>query len=185
MATGNEKRRQDDFFATCSNCRTMYGCCHNTDPPIHSGRRRTIEEYLKSKGIRVKDAFVQASYVFPRVNEKGYCVFQDEKTRRCLIHSVKPETCVAGPVTFDINLQTGKIEWFLKTEKLCQLAVLLYADKERLQKHLESAKKEILVLVDKLDAEALRALLKIEEPDTFKIGEGPVGREVLKKLAMR
>jgi hypothetical protein len=95
---------------------------------------------------------------------------------------VKPETCVAGPITFDINTETGKIEWFLKMEKICPLAGILYRDQETLNKHLKSAKRELLQLVRDLEAESLRAILKIEEPDTFKIDEDKLDKEVLSKL---
>jgi hypothetical protein len=122
---------------------------------------------------------MHTDYVFPREDEEGYCVFHDKETRKCLIHPVKPETCVAGPITFDINLETGKIEWFLKTEKICPLAGKLYKNQEMLQKHLKSAKKEILKLVHQLDPKALKTILKIEEPETFKIGEDEIEKEKL------
>jgi hypothetical protein len=121
-------------------------------------------------------------YTFPREDAEGYCVFYDKQTRKCKVHPVKPETCVAGPITFDINKQTQKIEWYLKMEKICPLAGILHKNGEILKKHLESAKKEIFRLVHGLDPEALRAILKIEEPETFKIDEDPVGSDVLTKL---
>jgi len=96
---------------------------------------------------------------------------------------VKPETCVAGPITFDINIKTRKIEWHLKMEKICPLAGVLYKNKGVLKKHLESAKREILNLVSELDSEALKAILKIEEPELFKIGEDNIGKDILDKLA--
>lgn len=89
---------------------------------------------------------------------------------------------MAGPITFDIDAQTGKIEWFLKTEKICSLAGALFRSKNELQKHIDSAKRELLALVHELDAEALQAILKIEEPDTFKIGEDDLDTGVLRKL---
>jgi len=99
-----------------------------------------------------------------------------------LVHAVKPETCVAGPVTFDINIPHQKIEWYLKMEKICSLAGILYKNREALQKHFRSAKKEILGLVRELDGEALRAILKIGEPVTFKIDEDDIGKEILEKI---
>jgi hypothetical protein len=99
-----------------------------------------------------------------------------------VIHPVKPETCVAGPITFDINVKTGKIEWFVKMENICQLAGVAYRDNELLQKHLESAKKDILRLVGELDCEALKAILRKDEPETFKIDEESIGKGTLKKL---
>jgi hypothetical protein len=89
---------------------------------------------------------------------------------------------VAGPITFNINPQTSKIEWFLKTEKICPLAGALFNSKVELQRHMASAKRELLTLVHDLDAEALQAILTIEEPDTFKIGEDDLDAEVLSKL---
>jgi hypothetical protein len=47
---------------------------------------------------------------------------------------------------------------------------------------LEAAKKALLALVHDLDAEALQAILKIDEPDTFRIGEDNLDAEVLLKL---
>ena len=58
----------------------------------------------------------------------------------------------------------------------------LHGDKENLRKHLKLAKKEIQKLVRELDAEALRAILKIEEPETFKIDEDSAKKDVLDKL---
>ena len=108
-------------------------------------------------------------YVFPRLDKGGYCVFHDTKTRKCIIHPVKPETCVAGPITFDINKKTGKIEWFIKMQKICPLAGRVFEDKTLLKSHVEAAKREIKRLVDELDSKALDAILQKDEPETFKI----------------
>jgi len=130
----------------------------------------------------VPNPFENGEYAFPRETEGGYCVFLDKTTKRCRIHPVKPETCVAGPITFDINRETGKIEWFLKMEKICPLAGVLSRDEESLERHMKSAKREILRLVEDLDAEALDAILTIEEPDTFKVGEDNLDSKVVAKL---
>lgn len=95
---------------------------------------------------------------------------------------MKPETCVAGPITFDINPETGKIEWFLKTGKICAMAAALCQNKESFEKHSKSAKSEVLKLVQNLDSEALRAILTIEEPDTFKFDEDTLHSKVAAKL---
>jgi len=47
----------------------------------------------------------------------------------------------------------------------------VYKDRKMLRRHLESAKKEIGRLVNKLDSEALNSILKKDEPETFRIGE--------------
>ena len=182
MALRVKSRRQIDFFDTCSRCRTGWSCCHETTPPVSGERRKIIEAYLRANKIGVKNPFVEADYVFPRLVADGYCVFHDKKTRKCLIHPVKPETCVAGPITFDIRTDTSKIEWFIKMDKICQLAGRVYVDEALLQKHLASAKKEISTLVEELDSEALGAILKKEEPETFKISEDILRKSVLNKL---
>jgi hypothetical protein len=71
-------------------------------------------------------------------------VFHDKKTKKCVIHPVEPETLVAGPIAFDVNVKTGKIEWFIKMDRTCQLAGAVYLDKQLLRKPLESAKREVL-----------------------------------------
>jgi len=173
-------REENDFFNVCSQCNAS--CCINARPPLTSKRIKIIKAYLRKQKIPLGKPFVQTGYTFPREVEKGYCVFNDRKTGKCLIHHVKPETCVAGPITFDINAKTRKIEWHLKKEIICQLAGKLYGDEERLERHLALAKKEILRLVRGLDAEALKTILKIEEPETFKIDEDTVEKAVLAKL---
>lgn len=173
-------RKQNDFFNICTQCET--GCCQTARPPLTPKRRRILEEHLKKQGINLENPFTQTSYTFPRENGEGYCLFYDKETKKCLVHPVKPETCVAGPITFDINTRTRKIEWHLKKESICPLAGRLRGDKETLNKHLELAKKEIRRLVRELDAEALKAVLKIEEPETFKIEEDNVEESVLDKL---
>jgi Fe-S-cluster containining protein len=173
-------RKENDFFNVCEKCKPS--CCQNARPPLTTKRRTTIEAYLKKHGIPLENPFIHTSYTFPKVDSKGYCVFYDKKTKECLVHPVKPETCVAGPVTFDINPKTQRIEWFLKKETICLLAGSLCRDGERLKRHLELAKREIQMLVKELDAEALRAILKIEEPETLRIDEDPVDKDVLDKL---
>ena len=145
-------------------------------------RRKIIEAYLKENGISVANPFQQTEYVFPRLTADGYCVFHDRKTKKCTVHPVKPETCVAGPITFDVNARTGKIEWFIKKETICQLARNVHRDKQLLQKHLASAKKEVLRLVAQLSKEELKAILSKDEPETFRIQEDELEEELLHKL---
>jgi hypothetical protein len=172
--------RKNDFFNVCAQCRT--GCCNGVRPPLTQKRREIIERYLRRHNIALENPFDQTGYTFPREDKEGYCLFYDRKTKRCRIHEVKPETCAAGPITFDINTRTQKIEWHLKKESICVLASGLSKDKQRLNEHLALAKKEIGELVKELDAEALRTILKIEEPETFKIEEDIVEEDILHKL---
>ncbi|MGQ9460962.1 MAG: YkgJ family cysteine cluster protein [Candidatus Bathyarchaeaceae archaeon] len=173
-------QRQNDFFPVCSKCKL--NCCQNARPPIIQKRKKIIESYLATQGLRIKEPFNSADYIFPRETTDGFCILFDKKSGKCLVHPVKPETCIAGPITFDINPQTGKIEWFLKFESICSVAGILYRDKEALEKHLSSARKALQTLVQELDAKALRAILKIEEPETFKIGEDSLSPRVLEKI---
>lgn len=175
-----QSRRESSFFDVCSQCGG--NCCRNARPPLTLKRKQIIEAYVKEQKIPIDNPFVQASYVFPKDGTEGYCIFYDKKTRKCLIHPVKPETCVAGPITFDINIKNGKIEWHLKMEKICPLVGVLYKNKGILKKHLDSAKREILKLVSELDPEALKTILKIEEPETFQIDEDNIGKDTLDKL---
>jgi Fe-S-cluster containining protein len=175
-----ETQRQNNFFDTCEQCKI--NCCRNARPPTTQKRKEIIEKYLKQRRARVKKPFIQTVYTFPREDKEGFCIFFDKETRKCKVHPVKPETCVAGPITFDINLATRKIEWYLKTEKICPLAGKLYRNKGQLEKHLKSAKREILQLIQELDSKTLQAILKIEEPDTFKIDEDEIGENIFNKL---
>jgi hypothetical protein len=96
---------------------------------------------------------------------------------------VKPETCVAGPITFDVNRKTGRIEWFIKMDKICGLAGVVYRDKDLLCTHLENAKRELLRLVGELTSEELRAILKKDEPETFEIGEDCIEKDISRKVS--
>jgi hypothetical protein len=99
-----------------------------------------------------------------------------------MIHPVKPETCVAGPITFDVNFRTGKVEWFIKMDRICQLSGMVCRDEQLVQKHLENAKREVLRLIAQLSAKELKAILKKDEPETFKIDEDDLEEQVLRKL---
>jgi len=176
----SDKPRQADFFSVCGNC--LISCCNRARPPLTSKRKSIIQNFLKANSIFVSNSFEQREYAFPKETKDGLCIFLEKTTKRCRIQTVKPETCVAGPITFDINLQSGKIEWFLKMEKICPLAGVLYREKAAFEEHLKCAKREILRLVQDLDALSLRTILTIEEPDTFKIGEDDLDSKIVAKL---
>ncbi len=185
MSSKGEGEKHKDFFDICSRCKTDYSCCRRTLPPITEGRRRLIEAYLKNRGLSAKNAFAEHEYVYPRVKADGYCIFHNIKTRECNIHPVKPETCVAGPITFDVNTESGKIELHIKMKKICLLAGVVYKDKALLRQHLKPAKQEILKLLNELSSKELKAILKKEEPETFKIAEEPAEKSVLIKMRQK
>jgi Fe-S-cluster containining protein len=174
--------RKTCSFDVCCEC--TRSCCQDAKPPLTAERRRIIENYLRNRGLFSEQLFTSSDYSYPSVNTRGYCVFYDKGTKKCLVHQVKPETCRAGPVTFDINLRSQKVEWFLKKAELCLFAGKIFEAPEQLNGHLKVAKEEITRLICQLDSAALRAILKIEEPQTFKIGEDPLPKEVLEKLGV-
>ena len=172
--------RQDNFFGTCEGCKSI--CCRGARPPLTLGRISTIKEYLLANNIGIEEPFERREYSFPKENSDEYCIFFDTTTKRCMIHASKPETCVAGPITFDINIDRRTVEWYLKTKKICRLAGELYHNKDKLREHMKSAKMEIRSLIRDLSKKELLAILSIDEPDTFKIGEDRLDPEILEKL---
>ena len=61
----------------------------------------------------------------------------------------------------------------------------MYSNKAAFKNHFEVAKTELTRLIWELDAEELRAIVKIEEPHTFKIGEDNLPLEVVRKLGLK
>jgi Fe-S-cluster containining protein len=185
MSDKQKSGRQSDFFDVCGRCAIV--CCKDARPPSSPKRRKLIENYLKTHRLKdVEAPYFDEShgYAHPREDSNGCCIFYDRGTRRCRIHSVKPETCVAGPITFDINPKTRKLEYYLKTEKICPLAGKMHRTDAAavLKRHMKSAKREIRRVVSDLEPEALRTILRIEEPETFKVDEEELEGEVLRKL---
>lgn len=169
-------------FDVCSQCKSI--CCIDARPPLTINRKKMISEYLSRNRIQITEPFAYIEYSHVGVDEGGYCKFFNKSTGKCIVHDVKPETCVAGPITFDINFQTKKIEWFLKKNEICHYAGVLYADKAALKKHLKEARKHLLTLIKDLSAEELHAIVKIEEPQTFKISDDDLPLEVSEKLGL-
>jgi Fe-S-cluster containining protein len=139
---------------------------------------------LREQKIHVENPFAHEAYSFPAVDAMGFCVFYGKDTRKCVVHPVKPETCRAGPVTFDINCHTRKVEWYLKTAEVCALSKALCENSNLFGKHFEAAREQLLRLICELDSKALQAILKIEEPQTAKIGEDDLPKEVIEKLGL-
>jgi len=167
-------------FDVCSECKLI--CCQSANPPLTTKRKKAICAYLRHEGALSKGMFVDEAYSYPSADEKGFCTFYNKETGKCLVHPVKPETCVAGPITFDVNFETGKLELFLKKGSICAFAQKLYADNVRFKAHLEAARSEIMRLIFELEGEALKAILKIPEPETFKVAENELPKEVREKL---
>jgi hypothetical protein len=167
-------------FDVCSKCQTV--CCQDANPPLTEERKRIIKNYLQEQGLPFENVFVQGSYAYPASDEKGFCVFYDKSTKECSVHPVKPETCKAGPITFDINLQKRRVEWFLKKASICMVAPNLKLSQSQFAEHFEVAKEEITRLICSLEAEELLSILKIPEPETVMIGENELPKAVVQKL---
>lgn len=117
-------------------------------------------------------------YAFPRETPKGSCIFFDIVQRICRIHPVKPETCQAGPITFDLDTEQKRVIWYLKSSADCLLAADLRRQPEVLSSYLSTAKTALRQLICTLEFSALQELLLIEEPTVVKIGEDPFPRKM-------
>lgn len=170
-------------FDVCSQCKTI--CCQDAKPPLTEKRKKIINQYLQEHKIIVEDAFSKEQYSYPAVDDHIFCRFFNKETGKCSIHQIKPETCRAGPITFDIDFSTKKIQWFLKKEEICSFAGMLYRNKAAFGDHFEAAKKELTTLINELDPDELRVIVKIEEPQTFKIGEDELPPNVVRKLELK
>ena len=135
-------------FDVCSQCKSI--CCQDAKPPLSEERKKILKEYMSKEKIFVKDPFMCEQYSFPAVDADMLCRLFDKKTRRCSVHPVKPETCRAGPVTWDINFKTKKLEYYLKMEKICPFAGVLNKNPKMMSEHLNVAKVEIRSLVEAL-----------------------------------
>jgi hypothetical protein len=182
MSIADDAVRKTCSLDVCYHCKD--GCCQGVKPPLTLKRKKLIRNYLKEHKIRLDYPFTNEAYSFPAEDPLGFCVFYCKDTRKCSVHPVKPETCRAGPVTFDINRRALKVEWYLKTAEVCALAQALRRNDAAFKAHFEVAKNELLRLICKLDSKALVAVLKIAEPHTVKIGEDDLPKEVLAKLGL-
>ncbi|MDI9642977.1 MAG: YkgJ family cysteine cluster protein [Archaeoglobales archaeon] len=149
-----------DFIEICSKCGGK--CCFEAKPPISNKRLKILLE----NGI--SSDFVEfGKYKHLKLKNDGYCVFFDNG--KCKIHGIKPETCVAGPITFDIR--EGKLELYIKKESICPLVKFLKENEDVLREHMNIALEKILDLIRELEKGELEEILKIEEPETEKIFE--------------
>jgi uncharacterized protein len=169
-------------YDVCGECKTI--CCQDAKPPLSESRKKTINGYLAKQKIMVERPFTKEAYSYPSVDQQLLCVFNSKITQRCIIHQVKPETCRAGPITFDIDFKSKKVRYFLKKFEICAYAGELYKNEAAFNDHYEVAIKEIMRLIQELSASELYEINKIDEPQTFKVGEEDLPVEVIKKLGL-
>ena len=146
----------------CMNCGGH--CCKDAHPPVSSS---CFERLLKS-GVS-PDLFEFAGYTRLKTTENGECVLS--KNGRCRIHAFKPETCRAGPFTFDMD--RDRIAIYLKHESICPIVGLLQEVPEAYRQQFELAVQNITHLVRNLPPDELAAICRIEEPETEKVAEVP------------
>jgi Fe-S-cluster containining protein len=140
-------------------------CCHEAHPPVSGhGYQRLV-----TGGVPPAAFFGNNGYRSVRSSPDGYCVLW--KNGKCSIHGIKPETCRAGPFTFDVKGDV--IEIFLKFESLCPVVRLLKEVPEAYDQQYTLAVKSISHLVSGLAEEELAVICRIEEPETEKVGEIP------------
>jgi Fe-S-cluster containining protein len=148
--------------AICMNCGG--NCCTGANPPISEQTyRRLLKEGLP------EDFFEKNGYRRMRSRADGTCVCW--KGGKCSIHGIKPETCRAGPFTFDVK--GDRIEIFLKFESICPIVRLLREVPAAYEQQYSVAVTNISRLVADLPDDELAVICCIDEPETEKVADIP------------
>ncbi len=146
----------------CGSCQLQGGCCFEARPPLTKERI----DILLAEGVSPESIEFEG-YRRLRLKPDGFCVLFQEG--RCSIHPIKPETCVAGPFTFDM---AGSIlQIFLKKESICPMVAFLKENREVYDGLFKAAVEKIVDLVNAMPADELAEILKIEEPETDLVAE--------------
>lgn len=143
-------------------------CCDGACPPISEDRYN----YLINNGVS-PDHFEFDGYRRLKVKKNNECVLYHDG--KCSIHAIKPETCRAGPFTF--NVIDDKIEIFLKFESICPIVRILKEVPEAYNQQYSRAIEHISNLVSCLPENDLEVICQIDEPLTEKVAEIPRGRK--------
>jgi hypothetical protein len=93
------------------------------------------------------------------------------KDHKCTCHEIKPETCRAGPFTFDVEGDTIRI--FLKHASICPIVPLLKEESGAYRQQYERAAENIIRLVTGLSDAEIEAINRIDEPETELVAEIP------------
>jgi len=137
-------------------------CCDDAHPPISLN----CQERLLAAGVS-QTAFETNGYRRLRTNPDHTCILM--KDNMCLIHAIKPETCRAGPFTFDVDGDTIRI--FLKHASICPIVTLLKEVPEAYGQQYDLALENITNLVAHLTDAEIREINRIDEPDTDLVAE--------------
>ncbi|HOG97597.1 MAG TPA: YkgJ family cysteine cluster protein, partial [Methanothrix soehngenii] len=143
-------------------CHLAGGCCFEARPPLSQKRI----DMLMENGVSA-DAIEFVGYKRLRLRQDGFCVlFRDGK---CSIHDIKPETCVAGPFTFDI--EGDMLQIFLKRESICPMVRFLRANRKAYDALFETSVEKIMDLIRSVPEEEMAQILQIDEPQTDLVAE--------------
>ena len=142
-------------------------CCKEAHPPLTDERIRIMND----NGVS-SDNIEFAGYKRLKVKGDSMCVMFGNDGL-CAIQPFKPETCVAGPFTFDVK--EGVIEIYLKNESICPLVTVMKQDRKAYDEQYRVAVDKIIRVVAFLPEEELFTVCKIEEPDTEKVEELIIG----------
>lgn len=149
----------DDWSARAEAvCRQCGGrcCTEDTQPPVSE----PCYERLKRAGVPA-GSFESGEYRRLKLNGRSCILFEGG---RCSCHGIKPETCRAGPFTFDVF--GDKIAIYLKKESVCPVVRLLKEDPGAYYRQFEVAVRNITHLVGNLSDRELAAICRIDEPET-------------------
>lgn len=146
----------------CDDCHLAGGCCFEARPPLSQKRI----DILMENGVSA-DAIEFVGYKRLCLRQDGFCVlFRDGK---CSIHDIKPETCVAGPFTFDI--EDDMLQIFLKRESICPMVRFLRANRKAYDALFETSVEKIMDLIRSVPEEEMAQILQIDEPQTDLVAE--------------
>ena len=146
----------------CDDCHLAGGCCFEARPPLSQKRI----DMLMENGVSA-DAIEFVGYKRLCLRQDGFCVlFRDGK---CSIHDIKPETCVAGPFTFDI--EDDMLQIFLKRESICPMVRFLRANRKAYDALFETSVEKIMDLIRSVPEEEMAQILQIDEPQTDLVAE--------------
>jgi Fe-S-cluster containining protein len=137
-------------------------CCYEAHPPVSS----SCFERLNGAGVSPDD-FEFAGYTRLRTKENGECVLSENG--KCRIHAFKPETCRAGPFTFDVH--GDRIVMYLKQETICPVVRLLKESPDAYRQQYALAVQSITHLVQNLTEDEISVICQIDEPETEKVAE--------------
>ena len=138
------------------------GCCYEAHPPISS----ICYERLTRAGIS-PDNFEFTGYTRLKTKPNGECILLEDK--KCRVHAYKPETCRAGPFTFDVH--QDMIVMYLKHETICPVVSLLKESPEAYRHQYERAVDGITHLVQNLTDDEISAVCQVDEPETERVAE--------------